>query len=492
LDLANWAVVHDPAGHQDRIPDVIDDQPLQSTAMPATTILMVGRHEAVAPRLRLILAKSSDRGFEWHASADEALDRVRAGGVALIVAHLAEGAPTEHAFRLLIALRELGIPAVFVLDRDDPAVCLSLIKQGAVDCLSPPLNLSRLEFLVEFLAVRGRLGAGCVVNGTPPAEGTWVGDSLFVSPLGQQVLERVRAVAPRDSTVLITGETGTGKTVLARTIHDLSPRRNRPFMVVHCGSLTAQLLESELFGHVRGAFTGADRDHDGRLADVEDGTLLLDEIDCLPLESQARLLRAVEERVFEPVGSTRSQPVRARIIAASNRSLDEEVKAGRFRADLYYRLNVISLDLPPLRQRRDMIEPLVQRFLGSVEDRDPRHPASISPAALRALLAYDWPGNLRELRNCIERAAAFCRGNRIELADLPDDIALAGGACEAETQAPKVAQRRNQLAEARHHAEEKRLKDVLARNHDNRTNAAHELGVSRVTLYKKLRRYGLT
>ncbi len=226
----------------------------------------------------------------------------------------------------------------------------------------------------------------------------------------------------QDTTVLLTGETGTGKSRLARLLHELSPRRDEPFLVVECGSLSPSLIESELFGHVRGAFTGADRERTGKLAAAAKGTLLLDEINSLSLPLQTKLLRAVDARVFEAVGSNREQPLRARLIAATNVSLADEVAAGRFRPDLFYRLNVVGFFLPPLRERPAAIAALAKRFQQEFTSRNRPDVQGFSPPALRALEAYNWPGNVRELRNVVERAFALCEGPEVTLADLPEAI----------------------------------------------------------------------
>ncbi len=311
-----------------------------------------------------------------------------------------------------------------------------------------------------------------------------------------ELREQILRVAPQDTTVLLMGETGTGKTRLARLIHELSPRRNEPFLVVDCGSLSPSLIESEMFGHVKGAFTGADRERPGKFAAVGRGTLLLDEVNSLPLTLQTKLLRAVDDRTFEPVGSNRAQPLQARIIAISNASLEEEVAAGRFRADLYFRLNVVGFFLPPLRNRRLVVGPLSEKWLAEFAARNRPDVTGISPPAMRALQDYHWPGNIRELRNVIERAVALCPGPLVQMSDLPEPVRCANSqpeplAMSAVLEAPAASPRAPTLAQSREMAEIQQIKAVLAKHNNNRLRAASELGISRMGLYKKLHKYGL-
>jgi transcriptional regulator with PAS, ATPase and Fis domain len=309
--------------------------------------------------------------------------------------------------------------------------------------------------------------------------------------------EQLRRVAPQDATLLLVGETGTGKTRLARLIHEHSPRRAEPFMTIDCGALSDHLIESEFFGHVKGAFTGADRDHPGRLTAVGRGTLLVDEVNALPPALQCKLLRAVDERVFEPVGSEQSRPLLARLVVASNVPLEQEVAAGRFRADLYYRLNVVNFFLPPLRERPAVVEELAHRFLREFAARHQRdRVAGIAPAALRALQAYPWPGNLRELRNVIERAVVLLRGRTIQCADLPDAVRSRQPAA-APCGPPVVPQAAVEalpqtLARSKEEAERLLITEVLRRTGNNRVRAAAELGISRWGLYKKLDKYRIS
>lgn len=251
-------------------------------------------------------------------------------------------------------------------------------------------------------------------------QGRWqIGDFISRSPRVQPIVELLPTLATSDSTVLIHGETGTGKELLARAIHDLSPRRSRPFVAVHCGAIPDTLLESELFGYVRGAFTGALRNKPGRFALAEGGTLFLDEIGDVSPALQVRLLRVLQDRTYEPLGGTESCRADVRIIAATHRDLKEQVRQGRFRDDLFYRLSVVPIEVPPLRERREDIPLLVQHFIERFNRRYGRSITGVEPDVLHLLMAHDFPGNVRELENIIERAFVLCRGDRIERSHLP-------------------------------------------------------------------------
>jgi DNA-binding NtrC family response regulator len=313
----------------------------------------------------------------------------------------------------------------------------------------------------------------------------------------QRLTAKIERIAALDTTVLLGGETGTGKTRLARMIHERSPRRNEPFLVVNCGALSSNLIESEMFGHVRGAFTGADKDRTGKFAEVGRGTLLLDDVDALPPSVQAKLLRVVEDRLFEPVGSNRTMPVQARLIAASNRELDREAAAGRFRADLYYRLDVVSFRLPPLRERVDAIGELALGFLAEYSAKMNRPGLYLGQEALWALQEYSWPGNVRQLRNAIERGVALASGPEIGPEDLPEVVGGGARMPVSPTAPPRLAAAPGphlatlDLARSKEEAEKVRILLALERHGANRVRAAEELGVSRMTLYKKLHKYGL-
>jgi transcriptional regulator with PAS, ATPase and Fis domain len=297
----------------------------------------------------------------------------------------------------------------------------------------------------------------------------------------QHVVELARRVAKVDATVLITGESGVGKERIARLVHDESTRAAGPFIAVNCGAITETLLESELFGHKRGAFTGATSDRPGLFEGANHGTLLLDEIGEISPGMQVKLLRVIQEREVRRVGENNSRPVDVRVLAATNRDLAHGVADGAFRQDLYYRLKVVELHVPPLRDRRDDILPLARVLLAEAAARMGRKITSLVPRALDQLLRYDWPGNVRELENAMERAVALARGNRVDLDDLPEEIrqAFPRPVVSGETVQP--------LSEI----EKDYILAVLELNDGNQTRTARQLGIGSATLYRRLKKYGL-
>jgi DNA-binding NtrC family response regulator len=334
------------------------------------------------------------------------------------------------------------------------------------------------------------------------------------SPAMLAVIRLIQNLAESEATVLVTGESGTGKELVARALHLHSARRSGPFVAVNVAALPGELLESELFGHVRGAFTGAFRDRIGRFEAASEGTLFLDEVGDLPLPLQVKLLRVLQERTFEAVGETRSRRTEARLIAATHRDLRQEIAAGRFRDDLYYRLRVVPIHLPPLRERREDVEPLARLLLDRVASRYGRS-LLLGPDALRALLGYPWPGNVRELENALEYAVAVSRGQTLHEGDLPPEIlgvtainaaahpatgneawsggqhpplAVAGAGRQMSAGLPAVSLQptNDELA-----AERERLRSVLAAHRWRRNEAAQALGISRTTLWRRLRELGL-
>ena len=309
-----------------------------------------------------------------------------------------------------------------------------------------------------------------------------VGDLVSRSPLMQRLFEVLPAIAASPSTVLILGATGTGKEVMARTIHSLSPRSRGPFVAVNCAALPETLLESELFGYKAGAFTNARTDKPGRFALAAKGTIFLDEIGEMSAALQVKLLRVLQERCYEPLGSVASVPADARVIAATatNRDLAALVRSGRFREDLYYRVNVVRIELPPLRRRKEDIPPLVDRFIDRFNQLQGKAIDALEPEALSVLMAHDWPGNIRELENCIKRATIMADGNQITADDI--GLTVMGGGED---------DRSLDLRVLRDAAEQRAVIAALARVNGNIAKAADLLGVSRPTLYDLMHKLGL-
>jgi len=312
-----------------------------------------------------------------------------------------------------------------------------------------------------------------------------VGDLISRSPAMLRIFEILPRIATSDATVLIHGETGTGKELLGRAIHSLSPRKRKPFVAVHCGALPDTLLESELFGYVKGAFTGAVKDKPGRFALAEGGTLFLDEIGDISPAMQIRLLRVLQEKTYEPLGSTETRRADVRVIAATHRDLAAMMEKGSFREDLFYRLNVVRLELPPLRERKEDIPLLVDHFIARFNRRQGKGVTGVAPDALALLMAYDYPGNVRELENIIERAFVLCGGGRIERAHLPPE--LTGGQSTATGPLPSGGSLADQLRAA----EVQAIRAALEMCGGNRLATARALGLHKSTLFRKIKALGI-
>lgn len=308
-----------------------------------------------------------------------------------------------------------------------------------------------------------------------------VGDLVSRSPLMQRVFEVLPAIAASPSTVLVLGETGTGKELIARTIHELSPRRKGPFLAVNCGALPETLLESELFGYKAGAFTGAIKDKAGRFALAKGGTLFLDEIGEVSSAVQVRLLRVLQERTYEPVGATRPETADARIVVATNKDLTELMRQGTFREDLYYRVNVVRVELPPLRRRKEDVPLLVKQFIDRFNRLQQKSIRGITAEAISLLLAHGWPGNVRELENVIERSFILCMEGDIAIDHLPQELTAQGA---AGTFSSDVRTARDLL-------DAQAIRTALERNGYNRLAAARELGIHKSTLFRRMKKLGI-
>src|SRR3990170_1479274 len=358
---------------------------------------------------------------------------------------------------------------------------VSAIKAGAADYLTKPLNLDELLYRIEQVRERHRLLTENrelreALQGRHRIEGI-IGES------GQmlEVVSLVRRVAPSEASVLIRGESGTGKELIAKAIHFASPRAAGPLIRINCAALPETLLESELFGHEKGAFTGALATRKGRFELADGGTLFLDEIGDLPLHLQVKLLRVLQEREFERVGSSRPVAVNVRLLAATHRDLEALVRAGRFRDDLYYRINVVSISLPPLRERREDIPLLLDHFVEKFSRRNGKRIGGLTRDAREALLRYDYPGNVRELENLVERAVILTRDEVIGLEDLPLGVKEREGETSGETSLTVLVEG----------LERRMIREALARADGVQTRAAEILGISERVLRYKLKKYGL-
>jgi transcriptional regulator with PAS, ATPase and Fis domain len=308
-----------------------------------------------------------------------------------------------------------------------------------------------------------------------------IGDLESRSPLMQRIFDVLPAVAASPSTVLIVGETGTGKELVARTIHSLSRRNSAPFVAVNCGALPDSLLESELFGYKKGAFSGAEKDKAGRLALARGGTLFLDEIADMSPALQVKLLRVLQERTYEPLGATRSETADVRVIVATNRDLALQMRQGAFREDLYYRINVVRLELPPLRRRKEDIPVLVEQVISHFNRLQKKSVRGIEPEALSLMMAHDWPGNVRELINAIERSFIMCREGLIGMKHMPRELMLH----RAEMESGLEMRRARKMMEAQ------TIRCALERNEHNKAATARELGIHKSTLFRKMKDLGM-
>ena len=363
-------------------------------------------------------------------------------------------------------------------------IAVEAIKRGAYDFLTKPVNLDQLDLKLK-QALRSReVEVENRVLREQLDEKFGLENILGNSAPMQEVFDTIRQVAPTRATVLVEGESGTGKELVARAIHQLSPRAKGPFVPIHCAALSKTLLESELFGHEKGAYTGATEQRPGRFEMADGGTLFLDEIGEIDPAVQVKILRVLEEHKFERVGSSTTMEVDVRLLAATNRDLKQMVADGKFREDLFYRLYVVNIHLPPLRERGSDIPVLAQHFLQEFAKENQKAVTGLTPDALDLLTAYQWPGNVRELRNVMERMVVLARNEKLTVRDLPANIReLTGGGKPA-----GGALAGNLTMEA---AEKQLMIQALKQHDGNRTLAAKQLGISRRTFHRKLNEYGL-
>jgi DNA-binding NtrC family response regulator len=447
------------------------------------SLLVVDDESGILDTLRILLR---NEGFEVTTAqgGKAGLEQIRSGTHDIILSDVRM--PQVSGLDILTAAREQDpmTPVILMTAQASLQSAIGAVNSGAFYYIQKPFSNDELVAILrracEYRAVK--------VENTQLKQEIRRRDKTtsIARPIGKSkrfldVLKLAEHVAPTDSTVLIQGESGTGKEVIARYIHNLSSRNDGPFLSINCGALPENLLESELFGHVKGSFTGAVRDKQGLFAAARGGSFFLDEVGEMPPSLQVKLLRVLQEREAIPVGATEAIPVDVRIIAATNRELEEEIRRGNFRSDLFYRLNVIAVNLPPLRDRRDDLLLLIEALLQNLATETGTEPKALASEALDAVMVYEWPGNVRELENALEHAVVLTRGNLIDASALPERITK-------RRKEPLVAERsyRNPTLEV---IERAYIMWVLQAEGGNKTRAAEVLGIDPSTLYRKLSRY---
>ncbi len=365
------------------------------------------------------------------------------------------------------------------------------MKEGAFDYITKPVNFEKLKILVAKAVEKSRLVAENLYL-RQQLRGKYKFDKIIGHSLAiQQVFARMERIVNTDSTILILGESGTGKELVAKAIHFNGARKEKPFIAINCGAIPAELLESELFGHVRGAFTGAVADKPGKFEVANNGTIFLDEIATMPMHLQMKLLRVLQEQEVERVGSSKKLKLNVRVISATNSDIDTEVRRGKFREDLYYRLNVIPIVLPPLRDRREDIPLLARFFLQKSCKEMNRTLMTFSPKAMAALEHYQWPGNVREMENVVERSVALTDGDRIEIQDLPPNIGGVAAAGPMELPSPRVTESGIDMPEVIARFEKSMIEEAMTLAKGVKARAAELLCLNRTTLVEKIKRLGM-
>jgi len=426
----------------------------------------------------LIVRELARRGHAAEGAEDgvAALARLRAEAFDVVILDMKM--PRKEGIEVLRELQEFPEhPQVIVMTGfQEVATAVEAMKLGAYDYLTKPTKIEELDVLVKKAAEKGQLlRENVALRAHAPGAQPFAG-ILTTSARMQEVLRIIERVAPTDSSVLVLGESGTGKELVARAIHERSARAARPFVPIHCGALPREVLESELFGHEKGAFTGAVGSKPGLMELADAGTLFLDEIGEMETESQVKLLRVLESGTFFRVGGTRPRQIDVRLVAATNRDLAEAIRAGEFRRDLYYRINTIAVQLPPLRERREDVVPLARHF---VEANAAYGAKRLSPAALAALEGYTWPGNVRELEHVIERAVILSKGEEIGPEDLPSEVVGAPAPTPAAGGSLETVERQH-------------IVTTLRQVGGHRGKAAALLGIDPKTLYRKILAYAIT
>ena len=433
-------------------------------------------------RVLQILARKLDLACIATAGADEALASFRAERSDLVITDLRM--PVKNGLEFLAELRAVDteVPVIMLTAHGTVATAVEAMKLGAIDYLQKPFDVDALEFVIRRALELSRVRVEHRFLSEQARATARFADLIGESPAMLAIFDLVGQIAPTRSPVLITGETGTGKELIARAIHAGSPRHDKLFVALNCAAIPADLLESELFGHARGAFSGAQSDRVGRFQAADEGTIFLDEIGDMDVRLQAKLLRVLQENVIEPLGTNRRVPIDVRIVSSTNRDLETAMREGRFREDLYFRLNVFRVELPPLRARPEDVEPLARAFLAEFAREIAKPAPGLDAEAAALLRAYPWPGNVRELRNVMERAAVLSTGDVIRAAFTRSLLPSA---------AAPVATPTTDLEHAVAEVERRMIVEALAATGDNKVAAARRLGIGERTLWTKLKKHGI-
>ncbi len=458
------------------------------------TVLVVDDHRNTADAIHLLTGEKDLAGIVAH-DAESAYDIFKSNTVDLVITDVK--LPGRTGLELLQQIREIDsdVPVIVITAFGTIDNAVEAMKLGAFDYISKPVSLEELDVKIDRALSLRQL---TVERQRLQWENEYLREeahSPFAeivgqSPPMQSVFELVEKVAPAKTPVLILGESGTGKELIARAIHTHSTREGKPFIKVNCAALSENILESELFGHEKGAFTGAIRRKPGRFEIAADGTIFLDEIGEISPNLQVKLLRVLQEREFERVGGIETIKMEARLLAATNQNLENLVRAKTFREDLYYRLNVVSLQLPPLRERGEDIPMLVRHFISKYRDESGKQIEGINGEAMKHLMMYPWPGNIRELENAIERAIVLTDSSQIALDDFTPNIIQAGAGAESGT-GTSVDSGSNGLSERIESYEKHLIQNALIAASGNMSQAAVELGIKRTTLRYKMEKYNL-
>ena len=417
-------------------------------------------------------------GYTIFLAADgkQGLEILERGDIDLVITDLKMPEVSGEEILAKVTGETPGIPVIVLTGHGTIDSAVDAMRKGAYDFLTKPVNLDRLSLLVKRALERREISLQNSVYRKEIEGKTTFENMIGKSHEIQKVFDLVKKVAPSKASVLITGESGVGKEMIANALHNLSPRKDKPFIKVHCAALSDSLLESELFGHEKGAFTGAIAMKRGRFELAHEGTIFLDEIGEISQNVQVKLLRVIQERKFERVGGEETLDVDVRIIAATNRNLEEEIKKGNFREDLYYRLNVVNINVPPLRERKDDIPIMVNNFIRKFSKENNKNITSVDTKAKNALYSYDWPGNIRELRNCIEGAVVIAEGSTLRLEDLPPAVRKSQENSSISIPAGTDMDTAEKII----------IRETLLFCHGNKSKTAQVLGIGRKTLHRKL------